>query len=57
MLSAVLSAMCSEVLCSWLVGIIVMQIHGAIQKLHLFTGLDLKMPNFFLVARKMSNFE
>lgn len=32
-----------------------MQIHGVIKQLHLFTGLDTKMPNFFLVAREMSH--
>lgn len=57
MLPAVLSAMYSEGLFSWLVGVLVMQIHGVIKQLHLFTGLDMKMPNFFLVARKTSCLE
>jgi len=34
-----------------------MQLHGVITQLYLFTGLDTKMPNFFLVASKMSHLE
>lgn len=36
------------------VGIIVMKIYDVIKQLHLFTVLDTRIHNFFLVARKMS---